>query len=313
MAAEPRVGVVVINWHARDATVVCLQALQGLVYRNWVLVLIDNDCDDFCADEVRALVPGARYLRTDANLGFAGGSNLGMRQALADGADYVWFLNNDAAPEPQALDELIRVAQTDSRIAVVGAKILLGDHQQRLDSVALDVNLRWGRVYLRGHDEVDVGQYDTLTDTAAVSGCAMLVGRAACERLGGFDERYFAYLEDADLCSRARAAGFRVMAAPRARVAHHRAAATSNRQSVASLYYAARNHLLLVERHGSGTALHRRLRRCFVAALNYAYALRSGKGRLARLQAVRRGVQDYHRGITGGSWKEDAAGSRPHR
>jgi GT2 family glycosyltransferase len=229
-----------------------------------------------------------------------------MRAALADGAEFVWFLNNDAAPEAEALGELVRVAQSDAGIAVVGAKVLLRHDPGRLDSIALHVNLRTGRIYLTGHDEVDRGQYDRLTDTDAVTGCAMLVRRAACEELGGFDERFFAYLEDADLCLRARAAGRRVLAAPRARVLHNRPVAARGRQSVASLYYTTRNHLMLIERHGVGPARRRRLQRAVVVALNCAYALR-GRGRMVRLRAVRRGVRDYRRGVTAGAWTDAPA------
>src|SRR6185295_640660 len=115
-------------------------------------------------------------------------------------------------------------------------------------------------------------------DTIAVSGCAMLVRRAVCEQLRGFDERYFAYLEDADLCLRARAAGFRVVVAPRARVHHQRADASAGRQSISGIYYTARNHLRLVDEHGDGGPLRRGARRLAVASLNVAYAMRGEAG-----------------------------------
>jgi GT2 family glycosyltransferase len=300
MASDPPVSVVVLSWHGRADTLACVRALRALTYSNWSLILIDNEGCDFTAEEARDLAAGAQYERTDVNLGFAGGSNLGMRRALAAGAEYVWFLNNDAEPEPEALSELVAVARANAAIGVVGAKILQQAEPERLDSVALDLDLRWGRVYLRGHDEVDRGQYDDVGEAPAVSGCALLLSRPACERLGGFDERYFAYLEDADLCCRARAAGFRVAVAPRARVRHRRAAATRGRQSVTSLYYTTRNHFLLMDAHGTGGGWQRQLRRAVIAALTLAYALRDGNGsRADRLRAVRRGLHDYRRGVVG--------------
>jgi GT2 family glycosyltransferase len=120
----------------------------------------------------------------------------------------------------------------------------------------------------------------------------MLVNRAACERLSGFDESFFAYLEDADLCLRARALGFAVAIAPRSRVLHRRPAATEARQSPLSLYYATRNHLALLDRHAQGSMLRRSIRRALAAAYNIAYALRGGGGtRSERLRAVWRGVR----------------------
>lgn len=299
MSTSPRVGIVVVNWQRRDVTAACLRALRALTYDDWFLVLVDNDSADFNQEAVAAVAPGSVYLRTGENHGFAGGSNLGMRAALAGNAAHVWFLNNDAEPQPDSLSELMAVASTDATIGVAGAKILRGGDPRRLDSIALDVNLRNGRIYLTGHDEEDHGQYDGCADTIAVSGCAMLVRRAACERLRGFDERYFAYLEDADLCLRARVAGFRVVVAPRARVHHQRAGATENRQSVGSLYYTTRNHLRLVDEHGDGGPVTRTLRRLLVLGLNTAYAVRGGADKAARLAAVWDGMRDYQRGVVG--------------
>jgi GT2 family glycosyltransferase len=307
----PLVGVVVVNWRRRDVTLECLAALARLDYPSRRLFLVDNGCSDFSADEVAASLPGGAYLSSEANLGFAGGSNLGMRAALADGAAFVWFLNNDAAPEPAALAELVAVAEATPALSIVGAKILRKDDPRRIDSAALAVDLRTGRMLLVGHDEEDRGQYDALSRVDAVTGCAMLVRREACERLGGFDESFFSYLEDADLCLRARRAGFGVAFAPRARVLHDRPAASRGRQSVASLYYTTRNHLLLMRRHGAGLRWPR-LRAAAVLALNVAYAARPGAGTAReRLGAVWRGALDYRRGAGGASF--EVAPSRSDR
>src|SRR5262245_49249401 len=106
----PSICSVVLNWHGRAATLACLRALSALSYPRHFLILIDNGCQEFSADEVRRFVVPSDYLRTERNLGFAGGANLGMRHALAGAAEYVWFLNNDACPEPDALREMVDVA-----------------------------------------------------------------------------------------------------------------------------------------------------------------------------------------------------------
>jgi GT2 family glycosyltransferase len=303
-SAEPLVGVVVLNWHGRGKTKRCLGALAQLTYPSFFVVLVDNGCSDFEAAELAVFAPHSRYLRTEDNLGFAGGANLGMREALAAGAEYVWFLNNDAYPEAAALDELVlAIAGADG---IAGAKTLLANDHNRLDSIALDVDTRSGRVYLQGHSEIDRGQYDHLSEVTAVTGCAMLVSRSVCATLRGFDETFFAYLEDADLCLRARAAGFRVIAAPRAQVLHDRRTTTSGRQSAASIYYTTRNHLMLMQRHGSGGLAHRLLRTVMIVSLNLAYAIRAGGPPFAlRVRAVLHGVRDYQREVLGKSWHEE--------
>jgi len=296
----PLVGVVVVNWHNRAATERCLAALRGLTYPRWSLVLVDNGCAEFSAAELAGLAPGATYLHSATNLGFAGGSNLAMRAALERGAEWVWFLNDDACPEPDALSLLLDAAEQAPRPAVLGPKIVQQAHPNRIDSIALDIDLPSGRVRLLGHDEVDRGQYDRVREPLAVTGCALLLRRDACERLRGFDEAYFNYMEDADLCLRARAAGLAVAAVPGARVLHDRPPATRGRQSTSSLYYSCRNHLVLLALHGPQPLWRTRLRSAAVLARYVAFALRGNPmGALARMAAVRRGARDYAAGIMG--------------
>ena len=296
----PAVHIVVVNWRKRGPTMDCLGALGRLNYPSWSLVLLDNGCRDFSQAEVDRLTPGGQYLYSDTNRGFAGGANLGMRAARAAGAEWVWFLNNDALPEAGALTALIEVATGTPPADIVGAKILQRQAPDRLDSVGIEIDLDSGRMRLIGHDEVDRGQYDRLSDPVAVSGCALLVRAAAFEALGGFDEAYFSYLEDVDLCLRARETGRRVAFAPRARVLHDRPPARRGRQSPASLYYTTRNHLRLLQLHSPGALWQRKLQEARVAAWSAAYALTAGgESRLANLRASRRGVADFRRNVVG--------------
>ncbi len=295
-ASAPLVAVVVVNWHKRGATLDCIAALTRLTYPRWYLVLVDNGCIDFSPAELARLVPDGTYLHSPTNLGFAGGANRGLREALKRDAAWVWFLNNDTLPEAGALDALIDVARRPPGAAIVGAKILQRLAPDRLDSVGLEVDLGSGRIWLIGHDQPERGQCDRLTDPVAVTACAMLVSRRAAEQLGGFDETFFTYLEDADLCLRARALGLRVAFAPRARVLHDRPPAHRRRQSAESLYYATRNHLALLQRYSPAPPWRRKLQEVEVIFRYLAFAVRGSERRLAALRAVRQGVREYRRG-----------------
>ncbi len=294
------VAIVVLNWHGRSDTLLCLRSLAALSYPNWSVILIDNGCREFSASELNALLPGAHYLQTQSNRGFAGGANVGIRHAIEAGADYVLLLNNDAVVEPGALTEMVRVVEAEPLTGVVGAKLLQMDHPGRLEAAGLLVDMRWGRLFEAGFGADDHGQYDHVDDVAAVSGGAMLLSRALCAQLEGFDERYFSYLEDVDLCLRARKAGFGVRLAPRARVHHKGKASTGGGRSELALYYATRNHLMLMREHGVGSSVLRLLRCVVIVALNASYTFRGDwSTQPARLRAVYRGVRDYRRGVVG--------------
>jgi GT2 family glycosyltransferase len=288
------VGIVVLNWHGRGATLECLQALGRLTYPSWSLVLVDNGCREFSGEEVATLAPGAAYVHSDTNLGFAGGANLGMQEALRRGAEWIWFLNNDAQPEPDALGELMAVACGEPGADIVGAKILRRADPRRLDSAGLEVDLAGGRVRLIGHGEIDHGQHDLRTDPVAVTACAMLANRAALAILPGFEAAFFAYMEDADLCLCARRAGLRVAFAPRARVLHDRAPADRGRQTPESIYYSTRNHLLLLQRHSPAAPWQRKAQELRVLAWSAASGLTVGRHAPVRaLRAVAAGLRDY--------------------
>jgi len=298
--ALPSVWIVVLNRRGRAYTLDCLSAVARVAYGRTSCVLIDNGCQDFSVEEVAQLVPGAHYLRLPVNRGFTGGVNVGIRHALAHGAHYVLLLNNDATIDPDAIGELVRVATSDTRIGIVGAKLLRRERPGRLESAGLSVALGWGRVYQIGFGELDRGQYDATRDRTAVSGGAMLLSRAVCERIGGFDDRYFRYVEDVDVCLRARQAGFRVVFAPRARVHHTGKGMAGGRTSPLILYYSVRNHLLLMREHGAGGTLARLARVPLICLLYVAYVIsgRAGTG-WPGLVAVWRGWMDYRHGILG--------------
>ena len=208
--AEPAVTVVVVNWNGGDDTAACLRSLASLDPPRPRPVVVDNGSTDGSAERIAADFPDVDLVRSRRNLGFGGGANLGIRQALALGADFVWLLNNDAIPAAGTLGALL--AETgDRRVGIVGGVLV--------DPADPEAVLAWGG-----------GVVSPLAITTPldgpgrmpdyVEGSCMLIRRGVFESVGLFDERFFFYYEDADLCRRAREAGWRLAVAPGARVAH---------------------------------------------------------------------------------------------
>ena len=97
-----RVEVVVLNWNGWRDTLVCLASLQHLDYPNFGLIVVDNGSTDGSQNHIEANIPGLKMLQTGANLGFGGGCNAGIRQALEQGADYIWLINSDTTVDANA-------------------------------------------------------------------------------------------------------------------------------------------------------------------------------------------------------------------
>jgi GT2 family glycosyltransferase len=241
-ASRPAVAVIVLHLDAEDETRRCLRALAASRYENATVHLLDNGSARRLG-RIDEAPPRLRVSRSETNLGFAGGANRLATQALAEGASHLLFLNNDALVAEDAIDRLVDAALRTPRGGIFGARIL-GDNG-RVESDGERVRLRWLR-----RQSMRASSGATLS-ADAVLGCAMLVTRSVAQTVGLFDERYFAYFEEIDLCLRARRAGFEVAGVPGARVVHRGFGSSGGSMSPLAAYLRARNSKLLVRAHGS--------------------------------------------------------------
>ena len=243
----PLVVIVVLNWNGRDDTVACLESLRGLRYRDARVLIVDNGSTDDSVAALNDRFPDLRCLQTGSNLGFAEGNNIGIRFALAEGADYVLLLNNDATVEPDALDRLVEAAESRPDVGIVGPKIYYAGEPRRVWFAGGMIS-PLGRLGHEGWNRIDEGQWDTPRETGYVTGCAFLVKRRVLEKVGLFAPEYFLLFEEADLCVRARREGFRCWVEPRA-VVYHKVSASFGGFSPQYYYYFVRNRLLFQRRH----------------------------------------------------------------
>jgi len=220
--STPRVTVILVNWNGREDTLACLRSLAAIDYPRDRLdvVVVDNASSDGSVAAVREAFPDVTVVENAANERFARANNQGLDIARARGADYALLLNNDTEVAPDFLARLVEAAESDARIGMVGAKIFFHATPEVLWYAGGVVSLWRGLIAHEGIRETDRGQYDTRRDTGYITACCVLARRACVDAVGGLDEGYFIYGEDADWCQRARAAGFRVVVEPRARLWH---------------------------------------------------------------------------------------------
>ncbi|AWR85423.1 glycosyltransferase family 2 protein [Meiothermus taiwanensis] len=212
--AEPLVYTLILNYRTWRDTLVCLGALKRLEYPNHRVLVLDNASDDDSIDQIRAAFPAVELVRLERNLGFAGGNNVGIRRALAAGADYVWLLNPDTLPDAKALSAMVQRAEQDARIGAVGAVLYEMDNPQQVQAWGGgEVVLPWGLIRLLTHPR-QLGRLNY------ISGASLLIRRTALERVGLLDEGFFMYGEDCDYGLRLLEAGFRLAVAEEARVLH---------------------------------------------------------------------------------------------
>ncbi len=224
--AQPLVTVVVLNYNGRDHLEYCLPSLLELEFPRdrLELLVVDNGSTDGSDEVVARFAPQVELLSAGGNIGFSAGNNLGARQARGR---YVAFLNNDTRVSPGWLASLCRTMDGAPNAAAVAGKLLSWDGS-RLDFGKGIITFD-GHAFQEGAGlPLDRDPHHQVAETFIPCGGNMLVRRELFLELGGFDEDYFAYLEDVDLAWRFWASGHRVLLDPGA-VAYHRSEGTSGR------------------------------------------------------------------------------------
>lgn len=249
-APEPPVAILILNWNRARETIECVVALDALFYTNLTIHVLDNGSHE----ELRKTDLQSRhpliFHRSASNLGYAGGCNYLAAKAFADGADYVWFLNNDALVEPSSLRHLVQAAEGDPAIGIC-APLLFEDEQFTVpdDTVGI-VDLTKLTVTSCSDADQFLAAQQADPDCVAPLGAALLVRRIVYESIGGFEERFFAYYEDTDFCLRAFDACFRCKIVSNARVQHpHRSRDSKGQLPPYVHYYFVRNGIIFWRRH----------------------------------------------------------------
>lgn len=244
---NPVVKTIVLNWNGGDDTLACLESLSNQSYQKNSIIVVDNGSTDDSAERIIKAHPYLQLIRTGRNLGFAGGNNVGISSAIADGAEAVLLLNNDTVAAPDLVEQMVRPLFADESIAAVNPKIYYYDQPDRIWSAGAGVDWRTGITFQFHVDEPDYGQCDVVTDIEYAVGCALMTRADVLRRVGPLDSDFFFYYEEAEWCQRARQAGYRILYVPDARL-WHKVSSAVGPGSPKAVYYFTRNRLLFLKK-----------------------------------------------------------------
>ena len=260
----PLVVSVVVNYRGLAETRACVESLLAVDYPVHLIVVVENGSGEIEANSLAAAMPPqVHVLRSDRNLGYGGGANVGLRWALQAGAEYAWVLNNDTTVDARSVPELVRAMESDPSCGAASPQIQAPIGPESPRGVWYAGGVADLRRVTTSHtlDLLETGAL--LVPVGFVSGCAMFLRTCALTDAGMFWERLFLYWEDVELSFRLRAAGWQLSVAPAARIWH--AVHGSVGSSVANYYYY-RNAILVANRH---------LRRRGVARAFWSLSLRA--------------------------------------
>ncbi len=283
------IAVIVVNWNRRDLLRASLLSLGAQrVDRRFEVLLVDNGSEDDSVGMARSEFADMAAFRLSVicnseNRGFCAANNQGI---AASESEFVALLNNDAEADSQWLSALTSAFQDRPDVGMAASKILVYEDPRRIDKVG-HLIYPDGQNRGRGSGQIDRGQYDQVEEVLWPDGCAAMYRRQMLDRIGLFDEDFFAYADDAELGLRARIAGWNCLYIPTAVVRHHRGT-TLGLRSTRRLELIERNRILLAAKLFPWSLLW----------LNGAYYLvRLGAGLLAAARG--RGEVSRHPGLRG--------------
>jgi len=245
---QPRVSIVIVNWNGYEDTLECIASLQKINYKNYEIVLVDNGSTIDNFSEFENISTNFRLLRSEENLGFSGGNNIGIKYSLKQSVDYILLLNNDTIVEKNFLKPLIEKFSDIEDIGIVAPQINYYDEPRRVWSAGGKISM------IRGSGFADSNKLESELKLSSrevhfVSGCCMLVRREVFQKTGLFDENFFLYVEDADFCYRVKKIGYKIYVTTQSKIFHKVNTSTKENFSRLPLYYTTRNRLYLSKKN----------------------------------------------------------------
>lgn len=248
---NPKISIIIINWNGIKDTIECISSLTNLEYSNYEIIVVDNNSEENDKNSLIILAkenPRLKLIFNSENLGFAGGNNVGIVDAIKNRANYILLLNNDTVVEKDFLLPLLRVFEQYPSTGIVAPKINYYDHPDIIWSAGGNISKIKGSGFaLSNINERKICNLEK--EVTFVSGCCMLIKKDVFDRVGLLDENYFLYLEDTDFCFRTIKAGYKIFVSYKSKIYHKVSRSTHNYLKPLPLYYVTRNRMYFVKKN----------------------------------------------------------------
>lgn len=243
------VSIITVNYNQAQVTAELLESLKHVSYQDFEVIVVDNASKKDPTPLLKSVYPDVKIVRSNKNLGFSGGNNLGIQ---ASRGEYLFFINNDAEVTEGAIETMLYLFQKVPNLGVVSPKLYyhLPDRERPLIQYAgsTEVHTLTGRNQTIGFQEEESGQYTTPTETAYAHGAAMMISRSVIRKVGMMPEMFFLYYEELDWCAQIKRAGYKIYVEPRA-VIYHKESVSVGQLSLLKTYYINRNRILFMRRN----------------------------------------------------------------
>ena len=246
---QPLVSIITVNYNQSEVTCQLISSLQKITYKNIEIIVVDNGSPNDNPELIKTSFPEVVFIKSDDNLGFAGGNNLGIKEAKGE---YLLFLNNDTEVPGNFIEPLIEFLSTSTSAGIASPQIQYFYHPGMIQYAGYSPMSKYSiRNSGIGYKEMNRGQYNTVTETNYAHGAAMLVPRKVIDEVGMMPEIYFLYYEEYDWCEMIKQKGYKIYYIPQSLVLHKESVSTQS-DSPLKTYYLFRNRILWARRNRKG-------------------------------------------------------------
>ncbi len=245
----PLVSLVTVNYNQSEVTCEFLESIKKISYPNIEIFVVDNASPNDNPDIIKERYPYIHYIKTEKNLGFAGGNNIALPHCKGK---YVLFINNDTEVEPGFLEPMVELLESDKTIGMVSPKIHYFHTPNTFQFAGFTpINPVTIRNFAIGFGEIDNGQYDITCETGSIFGAAMMVPYRIIEEVGMMTEVFFLYYEEHDWAEHIKKAGYKIYYQGKSLVLHKESISTV-KDSPFQIFYLNRGRILYARRNSKG-------------------------------------------------------------
>ena len=243
---KPLVSIITVNYNESGVTLELLESIRKLSYPNIEVIVVDNASPNDNPDIIKEGFPEVNLIKSAKNLGFAGGNNLGVKQAKGD---YLLFINNDTIVPEGFIEPLVETLEDNPEIGMVSPKIKFHWDSTLIQYAGYTAMNKWTiRNSSIGYHQKDNGDFDEARETESIHGAAMMVPKKVVEEVGMMTEIYFLYYEEHDWAEMIKRAGYKIYYQPKSFILHKESVSTG-KFSPLKTYYISRNRILFARRN----------------------------------------------------------------
>ncbi len=252
-AKHLKVTLITVNYNQTAVTCALLDSIRRQAFRDTEVIVVDNASRENPAAVFAQRYPEVKFIRSEQNLGFAGGNNLGVAAATGD---FLFFVNNDTELTNRCILELLDLFAKNPRIGAASPLLLYFNPDPKLPDTIQYAGMTavhpiTARNRTLGAAEADNGQFSKPTQTAYAHGAAMMLPRQVLENVGLMADDFFLYYEELDWCERIRRAGYEIWVQPQARV-YHKESLSVGQLGALKTYFLTRNRIRFMRRNFPG-------------------------------------------------------------